>query len=85
MDTTKGREVRSVPIEDLDDNEDSAEMLAAVLEIRGYETRVADEPHQALEIARTWQPPSSISGAGFTKHLVKAVEIRTLEAALIAP
>jgi CheY-like chemotaxis protein len=112
----------------VDDNEDAADMLAAVLELRGYELRVAHDPQQALEIARSWQPDVAfldlglpemdgcelatrmrvlpglsqlrmiaLTGygqaadrertklAGFTQHLVKPVEIRTLEAALIAP
>ena len=112
----------------VDDNEDAADMLAAVLELRGYELRVAHNPQQALEIARSWQPDVAfldlglpemdgcelatqmrvlpglsqlrmiaLTGygqaadrertklAGFTQHLVKPVEIRMLEAALIAP
>ena len=112
----------------VDDNEDAADMLATVLELRGYEIRVANQPHEALAIARTWQPEVAfldlglpemdgcelaalmralpglgqlrliaVTGygqaadrertklAGFTEHLVKPVEIRTLEAALIRP
>ncbi len=110
----------------VDDNEDAAEMLAAVLELRGYQIRVASNPARAIEIAREFSPEVAfldlglpdmdgcqlalqlralpglskirmiaLTGygqasdrartreAGFSHHLVKPVELRTLEATLI--
>ena len=112
----------------VDDNADAAEMLAAVLELRGYEIRVAGDPATAIAIARVFVPEVAfldlglpemdgcqlamalralpgladlrliaLTGhgqaadrqrtreAGFADHLVKPVELRTLEATLIAP
>jgi CheY-like chemotaxis protein len=40
----------------VDDNEDSADMLAAVLEGRGHELRVAHDPETALRIAVEFAP-----------------------------
>jgi CheY-like chemotaxis protein len=40
----------------VDDNEDGAEMLAALLADRGHVTRVAHDGRHALEIAATFHP-----------------------------
>jgi CheY-like chemotaxis protein len=109
----------------VDDNEDAADMLAAVLELRGYEIRVAHDPKQAIAVAKEFVPEVAfldlglpemdgcqlaiemralpgleqvrliaLTGygqaadrertkeAGFADHLVKPVELRTLEATL---
>ncbi len=100
-------------------------MLAAVLELRGYEIRVAHDPTTAISIATEWRPDVAfldlglpemdgcqlashlrklpglenlrmiaLTGyaqeadrartreAGFADHLVKPVELRTIEATL---
>jgi CheY-like chemotaxis protein len=109
----------------VDDNEDSAEMLAEVLTQKGYEARVAHDGAAALALAEQFQPTIAlvdiglpamdgyelashlralpIQGglrlialtgygqpsdrqrtreAGFDHHLVKPVDLATLEAAL---
>lgn len=111
----------------VDDNEDSAEMLAALLKMRGYQLRIAHDPASAIAIATEFVPEVAfldlglpdmdgcqlavrlralpglaqvrliaLTGysqaadrqrtrdAGFADHLVKPVELRTLEATLIA-
>jgi CheY-like chemotaxis protein len=40
----------------VDDNHDSAELLAQLLGREGHETRVAHEPQQAIAIAASFQP-----------------------------
>jgi DNA-binding response OmpR family regulator len=40
----------------VDDNEDGAEMLAAALDARGYDTRVAHDAHAALSVAAEFAP-----------------------------
>ena len=40
----------------VDDNEDGAEMLAAVLDSRGYDTRVAHDASAALSVAAAFAP-----------------------------
>lgn len=111
----------------VDDNEDSADLLAVVLEGRGHEIRVAHDGERALVIAATFVPDVAfldlglpemdgvelaarlrklpgleelrliaLTGfsreeervrtreAGFEQHLVKPVELRTIEASLVA-
>ncbi|MBA2544204.1 MAG: response regulator [Deltaproteobacteria bacterium] len=109
----------------VDDNADAADLLAAVLEMRGYDVHVAHHPMHALELAAELVPDIAfldiglpeIDGyelaarlralpglselrlialtgygrdcdrartrdAGFAHHLVKPVELRTIEATL---
>jgi CheY-like chemotaxis protein len=47
-------EVRRVLI--VDDNHDSAELLALVLEREGHETRVAHDPQDAIPLAQSFRP-----------------------------
>jgi CheY-like chemotaxis protein len=47
-------EVRRVLI--VDDNHDSAELLALVLERDGHETRVAHDPQDAIPLAESFRP-----------------------------
>ena len=47
-------EVRRVLI--VDDNHDSAELIALVLDREGHETRVAYDPHEAIPIAVQFRP-----------------------------
>jgi CheY-like chemotaxis protein len=47
-------EVRRVLI--VDDNHDSAELIALVLGREGHETRVAHDPHEAIPLALQFQP-----------------------------
>jgi CheY-like chemotaxis protein len=47
-------EVRRVLI--VDDNHDSAELIALVLAREGHETRVAHDPHEAIPLAASFQP-----------------------------
>ncbi|HWZ88748.1 MAG TPA: response regulator, partial [Polyangiaceae bacterium] len=47
-------EVRRVLI--VDDNHDSAELIALVLGREGHETRVAHDPRQAIPLAAQFQP-----------------------------
>jgi CheY-like chemotaxis protein len=122
---TQAGEARSRRIMVVDDNEDSAEMLAEVLTQKGYEARVAHDGMAALALAEQFQPSIAlvdiglpamdgyelashlralpIQGglrlialtgygqpsdrqktreAGFDHHLVKPVDLATLEAAL---
>ena len=44
----------------VDDNVDSADVIAHVLELQGYETRVAYEPFSALAMATEFQPHVAI-------------------------
>jgi len=47
----------------VDDNEDAANSLAALLEVHGYETRVAYNGRDGLEAAREYAPNCVISDA----------------------
>lgn len=40
----------------VDDNEDARELLGGLLEIQGYQVRMAGDAPGALEIAATWSP-----------------------------
>lgn len=48
----------------VDDNEDAAELLAAVLESLGNETRVAHDAHRALAIVEEFQPDLAVLDIG---------------------
>lgn len=52
--TRKLSEIRRVLI--VDDNQDSAELLALVLERDGHETRVAHDGRDAITLARVFRP-----------------------------
>ncbi|HTV25511.1 MAG TPA: response regulator, partial [Polyangiaceae bacterium] len=109
----------------VDDNEDAAEMLAAALDAKGYNTRVAHDAPTALRVAADFVPDAALldiglpvmdgyelaahlraipalahihlvavtgygqsedrrrtRDAGFHHHLVKPVDIATVEAAI---
>jgi signal transduction histidine kinase/ActR/RegA family two-component response regulator len=112
----------------VDDNRDAAEMLAMLLESRGYTTYVAHDPVEALELAHEYVPDAAVldlglpvmdgyelarrlralpnwahvkllaltgygqdvdrvrsKDAGFAEHLVKPVDLGTLERHLRPP
>jgi CheY-like chemotaxis protein len=48
----------------VDDNQDSAQSMAALLEIDGHLTRTAGDGVEALRIADTWQPDAFLLDIG---------------------
>ena len=48
----------------VDDNEDAAEALAAVLSMEGCEARVASDPLAALELVETFMPEVAVLDIG---------------------
>ena len=48
----------------MDDNHDSAELLALVLGREGHETRVAFDPHDAIPLARSFCPHLALLDIG---------------------
>jgi len=114
--------VEAVSVLVVDDNRDAADMLAALLETRGYTTHVAHDPLEALELAHEYVPDAAVldlglpimdgyelarrlralpswahvkllaltgygqdvdrvrsKDAGFAEHLVKPIDLETLE------
>jgi CheY-like chemotaxis protein len=69
--TTKGFQARSSPLAQaplrvllVDDNADSADGLAMLLELQGHETRVAYDGESALETARSFRPHAALLDIG---------------------
>jgi CheY-like chemotaxis protein len=48
----------------VDDNPDAAEMLAEVLRVRGYETRIAHDGPEALRVATAFKPEAAFLDIG---------------------
>lgn len=61
---TARREIGSGRILVVDDNEDAADTCAALLEMSGYEVRVAYTPEAALETVHAWVPKVAILDIG---------------------